>query len=164
MMQYFARLKPGDWTPIRGPAGPLVIKNTDTFSGISMFAHGVGLTPMLQMLRYFLSRDDSFPIWLLYFNHADQQVLLKDELEKLSTTYTRFNLRYMAKAGKHWEDLRAEDLVPSLPFQAGAGVASLNDQDTPPAKIFVCGPKSFVKKTQMVLQRIGHQDDVVHLF
>lgn len=46
-----------------------VIKESETLSGVAMFAHGVGLTPMLQIVRHFLSEDNkNMPIWLLYFN------------------------------------------------------------------------------------------------
>lgn len=162
MMDYFTSLNPGDWIPIRGPGGPLVLQKEEAFSGVSMFAHGVGITPMLQMIRHFLSRDESLPIWLLYFNNSEDQILLKEELERLSATHSRLNLRYIStKPGHHWEDLRKHDLAPSLPFRpAGFDLAN----DPKPIKIFICGPKTFTKKTKALLEELGQKGDEVHVF
>lgn len=162
MMDYFTCLRPGDWIPVRGPGGPMAFQKEETFSGVSMFAHGVGITPMLQMIRHFLSREESLPIWLLYFNNSEDQILLKEELERLSAAHSRLNLRYIStKPGHHWEDLRQHDLAPSLPFRP-AGFDLLSEPK--PIKIFICGPKTFTKKTKTLLEELGQKGDVVHVF
>jgi len=162
MMDYFSSLTVGDWVPVRGPAGPKLFPKDENFSGVSMFAHGVGITPMLQMIRHFLSRDESLPIWLLYFNNSEDQILLKDELERLSATHSRLNLRYIStKPGHHWEDLQKHDLAPSLPFRpTGFDLSS----ELKPIKIFICGPKTFAKKTKILLEELDQKGDVVHIF
>lgn len=50
-------------------------------------------------------------------------MLMKDDLERLSATHTRFNLRYLpSKPGNHWEHLEEKDLVSSLPFRPSEGL------------------------------------------
>eukprot|EP00026_Physarum_polycephalum_P005022 Phypoly_transcript_05048.p1 GENE.Phypoly_transcript_05048~~Phypoly_transcript_05048.p1 ORF type:complete len:660 (+),score=108.38 Phypoly_transcript_05048:58-1980(+) len=161
IMDLFANLTPGDWIQVRGPTGTSVFKETEKVSGISMFAHGVGLTPMLQVIRHHLLQDEATPLWLLYFN-ADEKMLMRDELERLSAAHTRFNFRCQTtKPGNHWEHLQEKDLVASLPFRP-AGFDHTSDSN--PLKILICGTKHFSQKTKSILEDMGYRAETIHTF
>lgn len=41
---------------------------------------------------------------------------MQEELDRLANAHPRFNLRYITKPYKVWDDVEPQDLIPSLSF------------------------------------------------
>lgn len=99
MSQYLENMKIGETIDVRGPSGLLEYKGKGTFAikrekkaapdtvfvqKVNMIAGGTGITPMLQLITEVLKDpEDDLKMALLFANQSEQDILLKEELEKL---------------------------------------------------------------------------------
>eukprot|EP01012_Entosiphon_sulcatum_P065419 TRINITY_DN94372_c0_g1_i1.p1 TRINITY_DN94372_c0_g1~~TRINITY_DN94372_c0_g1_i1.p1 ORF type:complete len:327 (+),score=25.86 TRINITY_DN94372_c0_g1_i1:94-981(+) len=135
------RMKPGEklwvvpWEPTRERYKP------NKYKHIGMLAGGVGLTPMLQMVREVVTNPfDHTTVSLLYVNKTPQDILLRAELDRLARQYPqKFKVTYCISRpteGDGWKGLRGRITAPML--QATM---------PPPARdtaLYVSGPDGFV--------------------
>lgn len=76
-------LKPGTCAYLDAPHGHLTIANRDA-PGIALIAGGVGLAPMLGILREMKATGDTRPTSLLYGNRHKGQIAFSEELDTLT--------------------------------------------------------------------------------
>ena len=58
---------------------------------VGMIAGGTGITPMYQVAKALLQDpEEHTTISLIYANVTEEDILLKDELDRLSQTYSRY--------------------------------------------------------------------------
>ncbi|KAK9766352.1 Nitrate reductase [NADH] 1 [Basidiobolus ranarum] len=94
--QYLDSLKIGDTVEVKGPMGEFNYDGHGCYrverkhikgkaKNFAMIAGGTGLTPMLQLIRAILNDpSDKTKISLLFANKSEEDILLRDELERLS--------------------------------------------------------------------------------
>jgi len=68
---------------IDGPHGYFIIDD-QKFDGIVMFAGGIGVAPMMSIIRQMTQDKDKRPVKLLYGNRIESQIAFKDELQEAS--------------------------------------------------------------------------------
>lgn len=68
---------------IDGPHGHFIIDDQE-FEGIVMIAGGIGVAPMISIIREMVHQKDSRPVKLLYGNRIKSQIAFRDELEEAS--------------------------------------------------------------------------------
>jgi cytochrome-b5 reductase len=84
-----ASLVPGTTVKIKGPKGQMVY-TPNMVREIGMLAGGTGITPMLQIIRAIMKNpNDRTKVTLIYANVATNDILLRDDLEKLSAAYPK---------------------------------------------------------------------------
>ena len=98
MSQHLNSMKLGDTILMKGPKGHLDYKGRGHFTiakrrneekpyhmkKIGMVAGGTGITPMLQVIRAILKDpSDRTELWLIFANQAEEDILLRKELEGL---------------------------------------------------------------------------------
>lgn len=66
---------------IDGPHGNLIIDDQQ-FEGIVMIAGGIGVAPMISIIREMAEQKDPRPVRLLYGNRIESQIAFKDELQQ----------------------------------------------------------------------------------
>ena len=76
-------IKPGTKAHIDGPHGNLVLSGHSE-PGIALIAGGVGIAPMLGILRQLHHDGDKRPTVLLYGNRVKEQIVCPDDLETLA--------------------------------------------------------------------------------
>lgn len=82
-----ASLVPGTTVKIKGPKGQMVY-TPNMVREIGMLAGGTGITPMLQIVRAIMKNPiDRTKVTLIYANVATNDILLRDDLEKLAAAY-----------------------------------------------------------------------------
>eukprot|EP00246_Nothoceros_aenigmaticus_P015549 TRINITY_DN6528_c0_g1_i1.p1 TRINITY_DN6528_c0_g1~~TRINITY_DN6528_c0_g1_i1.p1 ORF type:complete len:364 (+),score=40.07 TRINITY_DN6528_c0_g1_i1:198-1289(+) len=133
MSQYFVRLKAGDTLEVKGPI-PKLPYHPNMKRQIGMVAGGTGITPMKQVIDEILKNSaDNTQVSLLYGNLSPDDVLLKDELDRLAASHPNFKVYYFVDK-------------PDETWIGGKGYISLSDIKKglpPPAAdtlILVCGP------------------------
>jgi NAD(P)H-flavin reductase len=67
-----------------------------------MIAGGSGITPMLQIARdVFKNSSENTKISLLFANKSEEDILLRDEIEKMKTDHPeQFNVMFTINAAK----------------------------------------------------------------
>ncbi|KAL5088698.1 hypothetical protein Trisim1_006385 [Trichoderma cf. simile WF8] len=146
-----ANLQIGDEVHFRGPKGAMRYTN-GLCKKIGMIAGGTGITPMFQLIRAICENDrDATEISLIYANHTENDILLKDELDKFSRLYPKlFNVFYVIEH-------------PSTTWTSGVGYITkdMAAQRLPlpgnDVKIMVCGPPGMVGAAKKFLGELGYE-------
>lgn len=79
------RIKPGERVAIHGPFGRfshVFHRNGDT---LVFVAAGVGITPLMSMLRYLRDRGDPRRVLLVYANRRAEDIVFRNELEEMES-------------------------------------------------------------------------------
>lgn len=74
---------PGQRAWVDGPHGGMSLPGPDA-PGIGLIAGGVGIAPLLSILRQMKATGDRRPVTLLYGNRLETQIAYRDELNQLS--------------------------------------------------------------------------------
>jgi predicted ferric reductase len=80
------KLQPGTRAYLDGPYGSLVVDGRRE-PGIVLVAGGVGVAPLLGILRELRLTDDPREVRLIYGNRAEEQILYRDELSGENVTH-----------------------------------------------------------------------------
>jgi ferredoxin-NADP reductase len=151
-------LRAGDAVELRGPIGgyfvwsPAAEANGDPAYGkrpVQLVAGGAGVAPFLAMLDQHRRSGSTTPVRLLYSARSLDEVIGRDTLgERTTITLTR-------QAPADWRGLTGRIDRGMLQAQAFA--------PTTRARIFVCGPTSFVEATATTLVDLGHDPSGIRL-
>lgn len=76
-------LSPGQRAWVDGPHGVLVAPGPEA-PGVGLIAGGVGIAPLLSILRQLRATGDPRPVALLYGNRLESQIVYRDELDRLA--------------------------------------------------------------------------------
>ncbi|KAL6225977.1 hypothetical protein ACLB2K_004825 [Fragaria x ananassa] len=96
MSHHFREMRVGDHLAVKGPKGRFKYEPGQV-RAFGMLAGGSGITPMFQVARAILENPkDKTRVHLIYANVTYEDILLKDELDGLATTYPdRFQIFYV---------------------------------------------------------------------
>jgi cytochrome-b5 reductase len=149
--RYLENLEVGDKVLFRGPKGAMKYKN-GLCRRIGMIAGGTGITPMYQLIRAICEDEtDTTEISLVYANRSEEDILLRDELEKFARRYPKnLKLWYMLdhppqnwKYGKGY--VTREIMCDRLPAPSSE------------TKIMLCGPPGMVNASKKALSSLGFE-------
>jgi len=141
-----AAIERGSRVFIEGPAGGLVVPAS--MPRILMIAGGIGITPMMSVLRTMADADDPRPVTLIYANASIEKAVFAEELEAISRIL----------------DLRVVH-VPETPPAAWTGPTGFVDaaviSDALPEAhrqstfVVICGPDAMMVACERVLLDMG---------
>ncbi|CDU25307.1 related to MCR1-cytochrome-b5 reductase [Sporisorium scitamineum] len=172
MTTYMHSMKPGDKLAIKGPIAKFPYKANE-FESIGMIAGGSGITPMYQVIQDIASNpSDNTKVTLIYSNKTEQDILLREEFDKLAKSDDRFTIVYgldkLPKGFNGFEGYVTPEVVTKhLPKPELASKT----------KIFVCGPPPQVEaisggkgpkgsqgELKGLLAKLGYEADQVYKF
>lgn len=154
MSQHLNDMDIGDSIDVRGPNGHLTylgkgkFKITDSSKPpkfmdckqLGMIAGGTGITPMLQIIKAILKdNDDDTKMSLLFANQTEDDILLREELEKVEKENPdQFSLWYtLDRPTENWK------------YSKGFVNDKMIDEHLPKAKersvVLMCGPPPMIK-------------------
>lgn len=142
-----SRLSPGDTARVQGPFGRFGHLFTAGNRALILIAGGIGITPMLSMLRFMADRGDERPVTLIWSNRSRDHVVVAEEMEALANQLT--GLRYVpifTRQGAKGNHARRLDR---------AMLAALLDESSRNAAVFVCGPVGMMRQTTADLKALG---------
>ncbi|KAI9595418.1 NADH-cytochrome b5 reductase 1 [Syncephalis fuscata] len=91
----FGELSIGDQINVRGPKGAFKYE-PNLVKRIGMIAGGTGITPMLQIIRAILKNpSDTTQISLIFANISEEDILLREDLDKLARQHDQFSVYYV---------------------------------------------------------------------
>ncbi len=79
--QALDRLKPGDWANLQGPEGTFTLSRK--YAKLAFLSGGIGITPLMSMIRYVSHKKLPYDIVLLYGNSSIEDIVFRKELEGL---------------------------------------------------------------------------------
>jgi ferredoxin-NADP reductase len=75
--------KVGDTATVHGPFGRFSHVLHPDEESLVFIAGGIGVTPMMSMLRYMRDTKSKIPVILLYGNRREEEIVFKDELKEI---------------------------------------------------------------------------------
>ncbi len=140
-------IEPGTVAYVDGPHGNLTIDDRQG-SGIALIAGGVGIAPLLSILRQLHEARDTRPVVLIYGNRAFDQIVYADEFLEMQKTL----------------DLRIEHILhePTDDWAGRTGIIDtasvkevLTNPDAESWLYFVCGPLPMIESVEATLLSMG---------
>ncbi|MDA3874891.1 MAG: ferric reductase-like transmembrane domain-containing protein [Kiritimatiellae bacterium] len=126
------KMSPGTSVFLDGPYGAFTLKDQSD-RGAVFFAGGVGITPIISMLRTLEEQKDSRPCLLFYGSLTWETILFREELEALKESLDLRVLHVLSDPSQEWDGysgfLTHHILERELPV-------NLSDYD-----YYICGPE-----------------------
>jgi len=145
---------PGMRVYLDGPYGSFSIDRHAHASGFVFIAGGIGITPMMSMLRTMRDRGDKRPVTLIYANNGWETVTFREEIAELEQALNLNVVYVLLDPPDGWEGetgfVTADLLDRYLP----------EDRDRDVQEIFICGPGPMMDAIESTLPTLGvHMDD-----
>lgn len=141
-----AEVKPGTTAFLEGPYGVFSMPE-DSDRRAVFIAGGIGITPVLSMLRARRERGHNAPVWLLYANESEDEIVMWEAIEDLADTLPMTSVHVLGDPSDDWDGetglIDAEFLDRHLP------------QDAEDIDYFVCGPTPMLDQVEAALEARG---------
>ncbi len=95
-----ATVRAGSMLAVNGAAGDFVYPAGDD-RPLALIAGGVGITPMMCMIRHAIQADPTRPVTLLYSVHSHGDMAFRDELRVLAARNPNLRVRITTTRGPH---------------------------------------------------------------
>ena len=140
-------VKVGDVAYVDGPRGVFTCDHYRRAPSFVFIAGGIGIAPIMSMLRTLADRRDPRPLRLIYGNRRWEDVVFREEIERLGSRLDLSVVHVLQEPPVDWLGLTG---VLSEEVVRAALPASINDMI-----FFVCGPKPMSDSVQRTLHKLG---------
>ncbi|XP_061977422.1 NADH--cytochrome b5 reductase 1-like [Populus nigra] len=150
MSHHFREMREGDYLAVKGPKGRFKYQPNQV-RAFGMIAGGTGITPMFQVTRAILENpNDKTNIHLIYANVTYEDILLKEEIDNLATTFpNRFKVYYVLnQPPEGWEG--------GIGFISKEMIQSHCPLPAADVQILRCGPPPMNKAMASNLNDLGY--------
>jgi ferredoxin-NADP reductase len=137
----------GDTLQVTGPSGNFTFIGEGA-NNIVLISGGVGITPMMSVVRYLTDRSWPGDIFFVFACRADQDVIYRTELEYLQQRYPNLHLTITAN------DISRTD----WPYARGSITKEVLAQAIPhlaTRRVHLCGPPSMMTALKSMLAELG---------
>jgi ferredoxin-NADP reductase len=143
-------VKVGDRIELRGPIGGYFVWKAGDLRRLLLFAGGSGVVPLMAMLRHRSAAAAKPPARLLYSSRTLEDVIYKDELDRLSAAgdglaVSHALTRVQPPGWKGYARRIDRDMVREVAWPK---------EQVP--LVFICGPTSFVETAGGLLVDLGY--------
>jgi ferredoxin-NADP reductase/DMSO/TMAO reductase YedYZ heme-binding membrane subunit len=140
-------LSVGDHVPITAPAGRFTFTGAEA-NGVALLAGGVGITPLMSILRYLTDQRWGGQIYFVYSAKTEPDIIFRDELEALQRRFPNLHLTLTLT--------RADD--PAWRGATGRIDGTLLKRVIPDVTgipVYLCGPPEMLATTRALLRELG---------
>ncbi len=141
------RLAQGTAAYVDGPHGNFTLDGRNG-QGLVLIAGGVGLAPIIGILRQLRADGDRRPVILIYGNRIAEQIACRDELAAMQQALDLRVFYVLAEPAAGWDGLVGQLDAPVLE-------RCLPDADRKQWLYMVCGPTAMIDSVEEVLGRAG---------
>ena len=145
-------IAPGTRAWLDGPHGHLTLEGRGA-AGIAMIAGGVGVAPMLSILRQLHRTGDGRPAILLYGNRTAEQIAHADELRAMEAQGSLRVVHVLSEPPENWEGetgMPDEALIRKVFGACGSG-----DGGDGGWIYLLCGPPEMMETCKTALRAMG---------
>ncbi|MCX6953536.1 MAG: ferric reductase-like transmembrane domain-containing protein [Verrucomicrobia bacterium] len=148
------RVKVGEIAYVDGPHGVFTTDYHARAPGFVFVAGGVGIAPIMSILRTLADRGERRPLRLVYGNRCWENVVFREELAQLRTRLPLEVVHVLQEPPPDWTGLRGvlgpAELAEAIPAAA------------PGTVFFLCGPKPMSDSVQRRLRAAGVPMNRIH--
>jgi ferredoxin-NADP reductase/MOSC domain-containing protein YiiM/ferredoxin len=142
----------GDLVQAAAPRGDFVIRTADTPT--VLVSAGIGITPVLPMLRQLLANGPGPDVWWLHGARSIEDYPLIAEVRNLASGTSRLRVHtWLSRV-----ELPTDTMLLSFgTWHRGRLTAGVLRRIDPPrdAQVYICGPTAFIEETTTALVEIG---------
>ncbi|HUV16615.1 MAG TPA: ferric reductase-like transmembrane domain-containing protein [Pelolinea sp.] len=149
-------LKPGDKVFIDAPYGYFSIDRYPDAEKLVLISGGIGITPVISMMRTLADRGDKRPITLFYCNQEWETVTFREEIEELSKQLNLKVIYVIERPPENWQGESG--------FLNAAILDKYLDKEwkTKNSEVFLCGPPPMMSAVEKALIKVGYDERHVH--
>lgn len=147
----------GDHAAVMAPYGRFSYLLRPETPQICMIAGGIGITPMMSMLRHMRDTGADREVLLLNACRTEEDIIFRHELEEMSASEDRPNLRVvhvLSRPDPSWEGEKGYVDRDRIEKYAG---------DVSTTGFYVCGPPPMMAMVGSVLTGMGTPADSIHM-
>jgi predicted ferric reductase len=156
-----AALKPGTTVYLDGPHGAFTLDRHEG-PGFVFIGAGVGITPLMSMLRTLADRSDVRPCYLFLGNRDQESITFREEIEGLRSKLDLKVVHVLSRPKEGWEGEQGRIDASVL----SRGLTGAEHRHLPQRcrrlVYFVCGPTAMMDDTEDALSRLGVPAERVH--
>jgi glycine betaine catabolism B len=140
-------IREGDVVSVTAPAGRFTFDHAQSNS-IVLIAGGVGITPLMSILRHLTGRNWKGEIHFIYSAKSPRDIIFRQELDDLQRRFPNLHLHVtLTRAdGTDWTGRKGR-ITAALLKEAVPDLAS--------HPIYICGPASMMEPTIQLLRELG---------
>ena len=147
-------LKTGEPVLIDGPYGLFSHVVSSEGEPIVMIAGGIGITPMLSMIRYMADVDDQRRILLIWSNKTKEHIVFSEEFRNLEHRMQNLQIIHVITRGSGDIDEKGRlDQTKLERLLKGCSRKS---------KVFICGPFEMMKEMSRAIKKLGFSSTRVY--
>jgi 3-phenylpropionate/trans-cinnamate dioxygenase ferredoxin reductase subunit len=142
-------MKPGQKVYLDGPFGHFTVDRHLHARQFIFIAGGVGITPIMSILRTLADRGEKRPLTLIYANNEWESVIFREELEALKTALNLQVVHVLLKPPPGWSG--------ETGFVTPLILEKYLPKGLPPNsfEVFICGPQGMMKAVEKALEKLG---------
>ena len=140
-------VQPGEVAYLDGPYGVFSIDRHPHAPGFVFIAGGVGIAPIMSMLRSAADRGERRPLTLVYANNRWDDVIFREELEQLRERLDLKLVHVLAEPPEDWAGERG--------YVDDALLARCLPPEQRTFECFLCGPRPMTDAAQRALTALG---------
>jgi ferredoxin-NADP reductase len=142
-------VRPATLVSIKAPAGAFTYPSDDV-RPLLLIAGGIGITPLLSMLRHATETDPARSVTLLYSVRTETQLAFRDEICALERRHPQVRVVFAASGGPTSPDVYPGRIDESLVLTTVPDVRN--------AIALICGPQPMIDGMRALLARLGVPD------
>lgn len=164
MSKYLGGVSVGDIVNIRGPSGTFTYNGCGTFAkmdtdlapvkNLCLVGGGSGITPLWQIAQAILSNaNDHTQVSLIYANKAEEDILLKKEIDAAAAKHDNFTVSYtVSTSSDGWEGNVGRITENMLPKSSTVDM------------VLLCGPSGMLTACKTMCINNGFSKKTIHVF
>ncbi len=141
------QLKGGETVYVDGPYGSFCLDDEQTKHGLVMLAGGIGIAPILSILKTLADQKDRRPLFLFYGSYDEDNLIAYQEIEALKE---KLNLKVVHVLEKPKDQTK---------FESGYISQAILERYLPADRqnlfFFQCGPLPMIKALAPILKKMG---------
>ena len=150
------QLKPGQKVYVDGAYGSFSCDRYPQARALVLLAGGIGITPIMSMLRSLADRGDNRPLGLFYANRDRESITFYDEFDNLEKRLNLKVVQVLEKPPQEWNGEIGFITTEILQRHLDQSLLALQPQ------FFICGPKPMMNAVEGHLAEIGYRFPQVH--
>lgn len=146
-------MKPDQSLACTGPMGSFTFTGTEA-DGLVMIAGGIGITPLLSVLKHLSAINWQHEVYLLFAVSTPADILFEQEIRAIAQRYRHFKYLILPSkvSGFTWDG-------PSGRIQAKHVVGLIPQLDR--RRVHLCGPAPMMTATIVILHELGVSDSKI---
>ena len=149
------KLRPGDKALLDGPYGLFTYPAYAPQQGeLLLLGAGIGITPLMSMLRHLADRGDPRPVTLVWSNRTRDDILFAEELEHMRSALPGLRVHHVLTREEGWAGPKGrldKDLLERLLGGVDRG-----------CHVFLCGPPPMMAAVERALKSLGFSGLRIH--